>query len=121
MIRRLLEKLKKKKVASEIRVGDLFWTDSWDLIAGRPMEHLLHGLRRIGGEMEFEPIYGPETCKMRVVKTLSMPYYILECDVLTFSVKDTNRKGWLPRSQPRRIAKEEFHSWIVEGRVRKEP
>lgn len=113
MIRRLIERVKLYR--NPPKAGDVFWTDSFDFLAGRVLEHIFHGLRRYGGEPLYEPIHGEKTYRMEIISS-SMPYYVIRCDVLAQHVND-KRKDWFRRSRDRRVPKDAFNQMVIDGSI----
>ncbi len=114
MIKRLLKRLYLR--FNPPKKNDIFWADSFDLMAGRLTELVLHGLMNKNGEAVWEPIYGKDTCRMKIVSD-SMPYYVIQCEILAFR-RDWDKKDWFFRSQPRRIDKDTFVKMVANGSVR---
>jgi hypothetical protein len=117
MIRKFLDRWKIKKNLP--KTDDVFWADTFDFVRGKFLEKARHGLYNENGDLIFEPIYGPQTYRLKI-RSAGMPYYIIQCELLAYDTRDVNTKCWFNRTSPRRILKEEFHSMILDGRVKKE-
>lgn len=116
MIRKFLKMFRR---APEVKVDDVYWADAWEFVGGKPIEHVLHGLRCKTGEVAFDPVYGDSSYRLKI-RSNQPSYYVIQCEVLASDVHDHKDKHWFFRCQPRRINKEVFHDMIREGRVKKE-
>ncbi len=99
------------------KTDDVYWTDSFTYLAGRPMEHVLHGLRDKNGNARAEPVHGPCTYRM-TIRSDSMSYYVVQCEVLAAN-RSTHEKLWAFRVQPRRIDKKIFVQMILDKEIKK--
>ena len=99
------------------KTDDVYWTDSFTYLAGRPFEHVLHGLKNKNGDTVAEAVYGRCTYRM-TIRSYSMPYYVVQCEVLA-AQRSTHDKFWAFRTQPRRIDKDVFIRMILSGEVKK--
>ena len=116
MIRRLINRIRLHFYPPETH--DVYWADAFMYLAGKPTEHILHGLRDRHGDPRAEPVHGKFTYRLTIM-SCSMPYYLVQCQVLA-SDRRTYEKRWAFRSQHRRIDKKEFVRMILDGEIEKD-
>lgn len=119
MIRSITKLIKMLRRIPEVKVGDIYWADAWEFVGGKPIEHVLHGLRYKNGEVAFDPIYGDSSYRMKI-NSVQPSYYVIQCEVLAADVHERSEKHWFFRCQPRRINRQIFHDMIRDRRVKKE-
>lgn len=98
--------------------GDVFYADSFDYIAGKPLEHIFHGMRDKNGDPVWDVIPGKDTYRFTLVSD-SMPYYIFTAATLASNRNDMSKK-WLLRSKLRRMWKHTFKQSILDGDITRE-
>lgn len=96
-----------------LKKGDVLMCDHSVICTGTSVPLILHGLVSIDGTITHKPWSGPNTYRMTITN-VSMPYYILESEILTIST-DSSQFAWKQRITPRRISKHEIHSMILNG------
>lgn len=106
--------------------GDVFCGDPAWFITPKPIEYVLHGLKNIHGETIYEPIPS-QGCIRFTVEHCGNLNYILGSEVLCRLnrehnyTKDISDIGiWKKRTQPRRMGKEMFEEFILNGMLWKE-
>jgi hypothetical protein len=95
--------------------GDIYYADSLHFVVGKPIEHILHGLKDKYGQSIWTVMQG-KCCYRLTIETDVMPYYTCRSEVFCYGDLCNNNIGeWMKRTQPKRISKEYFKQLIVEG------
>lgn len=116
MIRKLYRRI--RLAFNPLRKGDVLMGDCSDFGIHGLVEQIMHQLRDVGMQPHFSVWSGGDTYKLTVTNR-SMPYYILEAEVLTRAMDEAGNFIWMPRTQPRRIDKSKINAMIASGELRR--
>lgn len=97
------------------RPGSFYYGDPLYFVVGKPIEHVLHGLKDKNGEPIFYPIPSAG-CYRLMIESIFDDYYCCKSEVLCYSLNmDSGIGKWMKRTQTKRINKVIFNEFIVQG------
>jgi len=104
--------------------GEIYYGNPLHFVIGRGFEQVLHSLKDRNGVSVLTPVPSNDCYRLRI-QLDAVTYYVCEAEVFCKATNDlyvTNTLSgqWMHRSQPRRVKKELFNQWILDGVIEKE-
>lgn len=116
MITKLYRRL--QLILKPLKKGDVLFGDCSDFSMSTVANQIRHGLRSYDGTLEHSFWHGENTYRITILSA-SMPYYVLDGEVLTRKVDDTGQFVWMKRVLPNRIMKAKIEDMILTGRLKR--
>lgn len=102
-----------------IKKGDVLMGDCSDFNIGMQLNQIKHGLRSLEGNLGFTYWVGQDTYRLTVLNGTNLPYYILDCEILTRAMDDSRQFIWKKRTRSNKILKSKIHAMILEGKLKR--